>query len=59
VNGFIFVDELFSMLQFLHCLDDPSKLETKVTKVLSKKGLKNKKDIIKKEVFINMIYEYT
>lgn len=59
VNGFIFVDELFKMLQYLYCLDDPSKLDAKVVKVLQKKGLKNQKDIIKKEIFINMINEYT
>ena len=58
VNGFIFVDELFHILTYLYCLDDVSTMETKIKKVIFKKGLKNKKDIIKKELFISMINEY-
>jgi hypothetical protein len=57
VNGFILVADLIRVMINLYCLDDVTALEKKISKVLLKKGLKNK-DIIKKEVFISMINEY-
>jgi hypothetical protein len=39
-------------------MDDISNFEKKISKIMIKKGLKGKNDIITKEVFMNMIHEY-
>lgn len=57
-NGFITFEELMKLMTYLHCLAEISGFEKKIQKITAKKGLKNKKDIITKEIFQSMVNEY-
>ncbi|CAK63110.1 unnamed protein product (macronuclear) [Paramecium tetraurelia] len=57
-QGYIFLDDLISLLVNLYCISEVGIIEQKILKMTAKKGLKNRKDTIKKDIYISMVNEY-
>ncbi|KAM3147455.1 hypothetical protein pb186bvf_000262 [Paramecium bursaria] len=57
-KGFISFDDLLYLLVYLHCIADIPLIEQKLLKMTAKKGIKDRKGIIKRDVYISMINEY-